>query len=270
MAMNVPPTVKNNILLFAEKPERKARKSSVRPRPLGFRTLPLTETHVAQNKALWRAVRAGCLTQSDAALLRVQDVTALVIPRKLFLWLMRYSWQEVSHAVLCILHDATCCAVNWQPHLPCPARLAPSVARRLRKLRPHIGHCKKGRSKGTPLVTRASSELEDLLQCLAGERLWTVPIRVVREGMEKKFVRALAPQWKRWKDTSRGGGKVLVRFMDVVLQGGLEEVWSRVETVKELHTVEEKAQNTTERRTLLQQLPEDVLTEHIVPELFKA
>lgn len=265
--MTIPPTVENGILLFTEKTERKERKSS---RSLGFRTLPLTETHVAQNKALWRAVRAGSLAQGDADVLKVQGVAALVIPRVLFLWLMRYSWQEVSHAVLCILHDATCCAVNWQPHLPCPARLAPSVAKRLRKLRPHNGHCKKGSSKGTPLVTRASMELDDLLQHLAGERLWTVPVRVAKEGTEKRFARTLAPQWRKWKNVNGGGGEVLVRFMDVVFQGGLEQVWSRVEIVKELNMIEESAQSTKERRTLLQQLPEDVMNEHIVPELFRA
>lgn len=126
-------------------------------------------------------------------------------------------------------------------------------------------------------MTRASSELDDLLQCLAGERLWTVPVRAVREGAEEDFMGLLAPQWRRWRAMSGGGAKVTVRFMDVVLQGNLQEVWRRVEAVRQLGGIEERSQSTItenvgstkKRRTLLQQLPEDVLTAHIVPELFK-
>lgn len=266
--MSVPCSLRNDILLFVDPPSQFP-STPPRTSTLGFRTRPLTEHHVKQNNALWRAVQSGSLTKTDAEILHVAQVHALAIPRPLFVWLMKYSWQEVSHAILCILHDATCCAPNWHPSLPCPATLAPSVATSLAQLKPHCTHCRRGDTTGTPLVTNASNELDDLLQYFAGELLWTVPVRpIIPFGQEDTFVALLVPQWTRWKRVGGEGGHVTIRFMDVILEGQLRNFWNTVDTVLELGNV--STRTTTHGATFLQLLPADVITEHVVPRLFNA
>lgn len=304
------PTLKSllttHILLFPHAPPPPSPTVQVSP---GFSTCPQTEQEAHQNRHLHTASQTATIpTVLQAALPR--PLLALALPRALHNWLCTHIWNDISHAILCILHDATCSAPQWRNPAQFPARLAPSVAQALSALPPHHSHCSKGEldaarhrcGRSVPLVTPASRVLDDLLQRFAGERLWTVPVYAVvdNDGEGAAFVRALMPHWRRYRRLAMRKhcvfpGDVSVGFMDVVREGRLGTFWRQVDAVCSMAgpaaETPDGERGEGRRRCLLRGvaraessritkpngrrkrnnffalLPEEVLTEHIIPSL---
>ncbi|KAI0564412.1 hypothetical protein FGB62_25g036 [Gracilaria domingensis] len=317
--MSASPSTERFVFLFSRAPEEDPFSDPVPDPPkLGFHLCPEDDYDVLQNYALWSCVQESCIPEilipylsTNPSLGRVPmhaPMMSMHVPRALYEWLAKLSWEEVMRAVILNLHLGSLEGVPL-------CYLAPSIrgdvyALHMRRLGRDSGEQKTYVDEEFPAgscETEHSRQVAhlDRTLCKDGSGFLRVPMAwslvptrpavndCYRDAAKELCDGTAQDLWKCWQYFI---GSVLClpdvnpsyyadRFSHLMEDESLFFIWEQIKVICELNIEKERLgpPNEDEKqsnmnmdakrrrwtyRSYLAHLPEEIVTERVIPMLF--